>query len=365
VLRRYAAAFAIWTGLGLFLWSQDLARATYFGDPTPWWRSLASWLVGVWINALATPWVFALAERFPIERARWLRRSALHLAASVAYAAFALVAVAAVSAWLGFFGGIAPVSFRQVLSLGLVVSGHGDLTAYWGLVGVHHALRYYRGLRRRERETLELEAELARAQLGALKVQIQPHFLYNTLNAIAVLVRAGRGDDAEEMLARLGELLRRVLDDVDAQQVSLRRELEYVQLYLSIEQVRFGERLVVQTDAAPGTLDAQVPQLGLQPIVENAVRHGVGRSASPVTIRIAARRAGEHLEVEVADDGPGLAADPSPGGIGLANTRARIATLYGAAGSLTIAPSAPRGVMVRMDVPFRTAADAAAAAEVA
>jgi two-component system, LytTR family, sensor kinase len=354
VLRRYAAVFGIWTAFGLFMWSQDLARASYFGDPTPWWHSLVSWLIGVWIDALATPWCFALADRFPIERASWLRHGAVHLAASIVFAFASIAAVAAIGAWLGFFGSLEPTSFREAFAVGLVVSVNNVVIAYWSIIGVHHAIRYYRGLRTRERQKLELETELARAQLGALKVQIQPHFLYNTLNAIAVLVRQGRGTDAEEMLARLGDLLRRVLDDVDVQQVSLRRELEYVQLYLSIEQVRFGERLIVHTDAAPGTLDAQVPQLALQPIVENAVRHGVGRSASPVTIRIAARRANGSLELEVADDGPGLASEPGPRGIGLANTRARIATLYGDAGSLVVAPGEPRGVIVRMVVPFHT-----------
>jgi two-component system LytT family sensor kinase len=358
VKRRYLASFAIWTAFGLFMWSQDFARSHYFGDPTPWWHGLVTWLIGVWTDALATPWVFALADRYPVERARWPRNVAIHFAASIAFALGSFAIVAAISTLIGFYGPIPTSSFRQTFTLALVISGNNVVIAYLVLVVVHHLLRYYRGLRQREHEALALEAELARAQLGALKVQIQPHFLYNTLNAIAVLVRSGRGIEAEEMLGRLGELLRRVLDDSDAQQVSLRRELEYVQLYLAIEQVRFGERLIVETDAAPGTLDAQVPQLGLQPIVENAVRHGVGRSATPVTIRIAARRANGSLELEVADDGPGLPSEPGPGGIGLANTRARIATLYGDAGSLTVASGEPRGVTVTLVVPFQIEARA-------
>jgi two-component system, LytTR family, sensor kinase len=355
VKRRYLAAFAIWTAIGLFMWSQEVERGHFFGDPTPAWHLLVSWLAGVWIDALATPWCFALADRFPLERGVWPRNVAIHVAASIAFTVASIAVTSAVSTWFGFYGALPVDDFATTFWIAIIVSGHNLVVVYLAIVAVRHAMRYYQRLQKRERQALELETELARAQLGALKVQIQPHFLYNTLNAIAVLVRAGRGADAEEMLARLGELLRRVLDDVDAQQVSLRRELEYVQLYLSIEQVRFGDRLIVHTDAAPNTLDAQVPQLGLQPIVENAVRHGVGRSASPVTIRIAARRANGGLELEVADDGPGLAAEPSARGIGLANTRARIATLYGDAASLTVAPTQPRGVTVTITMPYEVA----------
>jgi anti-sigma regulatory factor (Ser/Thr protein kinase) len=355
VKRRYLAAFAIWTAIGLFMWSQEVARGHFFGDPTPSWHLLVSWLGGVWTDAIATPWVFALADRFPLERKRWPRNAAIHAGVSVVFAAASIAIATAISMVFGFYGALPVDDFATTFWIAVIVSGHNLVVVYLAIIAVRHAMRYYRNLRQRERQALELETELARAQLGALKVQIQPHFLYNTLNAIAALVRAGRGADAEEMLGRLGELLRRVLDDVDAQQVSLRRELEYVQLYLSIEQVRFGDRLIVHTDADPSTLDAQVPQLGLQPIVENAVRHGVGRSASPVTIRIAARRANGSLELEVADDGPGLADPPSTRGIGLANTRARIATLYGDAASLTVAPTAPRGVTVTITMPYEVA----------
>src|SRR5262249_33569912 len=146
--------------------------------------------------------------------------------------------------------------------------------------------RYYRGYRERELRASELEAKLARAQLSALKMQLQPHFLFNTLNAIMVLVRQQKGRQAEEMLARLRDLLRVVLEDVHAQEVPLHRELEYVRLYLSIEEVRFQDRMAVDISADPDVVEAAVPHMGLQPLVENAVRHGIGRSSSAGTIRI-------------------------------------------------------------------------------
>ena len=356
MLRRYAASFAVWTAIGVFFCSQDIARNTYFGDVTPWWRTALSWLVGVWVTAALTPAVLALAERFPLGRKHGLRHAALHVVLSAVFAAIVIVATAAFSSASGVMGPLQPASFRQAFSLELVLSGHNNVVSYWAIVGVAHALRYYRRLRERERQTLRLEAELARAQLAALKMQIQPHFLFNTLNAITTLVRQGRAAEADETLGKLAELLRCVLEDASAPQVPLRRELEYVRLYLAIEQLRYGDRLVVETAAAPGTLDAQVPPLGLQPLVENAVRHGVGKSASPVTIRIAARRVSGALELEVTDDGPGMTGAKSTSGIGLDNTRARIATLYGDAGKLVVGPHEPRGVTVTMVLPYTEAA---------
>jgi two-component system LytT family sensor kinase len=197
------------------------------------------------------------------------------------------------------------------------------------------------------------------AQLGVLKMQLQPHFLFNTLNAIMVLVRQQKARQAEQMLAHLSDLLRCVLEDVEAQEVPLRRELEYLQLYLSIEQVRFQDRLRVEITADPNILDAAVPQMALQPIVENAVRHGIGRSSSAGRITISATRANDTLELRVEDDGPGF---PSPGsvaddsplnkGIGLANTRARLQQLYGAQGRLQTENDPRGGARVTMVLPY-------------
>ncbi len=195
------------------------------------------------------------------------------------------------------------------------------------------------------------------AQLTALKGQLQPHFLFNTLNAIMVLVRQEKGAQAEEMLARLSDLLRCVLDEVEAQEVPLRRELEYLDLYLSIEEVRFQDRLRVGISTGPETLDALVPHLGLQPLVENAIRHGIGRRSAAGRLEIRAARVGETLEIQVEDDGPGL----PPGGpssqevqgIGLANTRARLRQLYGGAAALTLENGPDGGAVATLVVPYR------------
>ncbi len=190
-----------------------------------------------------------------------------------------------------------------------------------------------------------------------LKNQLQPHFLFNTLNAIMVLVRQEKGRQAEEMLARLSDLLRCVLEDVEAQEVPLRRELEYLELYLSIEEVRFQDRLRIEISVEPATLEAAVPHLGLQPIVENAVRHGIGRRSAAGRIQIDAAKVNGNLEIRVRDDGPGL----PPGGldsrgIGLMNTRARLQQLYGDAAKLTVENGAEGGAVATMILPYRVEA---------
>jgi LytS/YehU family sensor histidine kinase len=194
--------------------------------------------------------------------------------------------------------------------------------------------------------------------MSALKMQLQPHFLFNTLNAITVLVREQSIARAEEMLGRLGDLLRCVLDEGEAQEVPLHRELDYVRLYLSIEQVRFAERLTVTIDTDPAVLDAAVPHMALQPIVENALRHGIARTSAAGTIRISASAAGESVVIRVIDDGPGFsgADGPEGWGIGVANTRARLAQMYGHAASLTMHDGAP-GAVVTMVLPHRSARD--------
>src|SRR5580692_11870709 len=189
---------------------------------------------------------------------------------------------------------------------------------------------------RLELDASELRAQIAGAQLSALKMQLQPHFLFNTLNAIMVLVRQQRGQKAEETLGRFSDLLRAVLSDIDAQEVPLDRELEYVRLYLSIEEVRFPDRLRMEIEAGQEVLPAMVPHMGLQPLVENAVRHGIAKNAGAGLIAIRAVHAGEQLQISVSDNGPGIPEGGIAEGIGLANTRKRLHQLYGERATLQL-----------------------------
>jgi two-component system, LytTR family, sensor kinase len=367
-LTRYGGYFLAWTIAGLFYFSQEMTRRIYGRDPAPWSKVLLAWMVGVYICAALTPAVLRLGRKWPIETRAWPSRTTLHLVFSAIFSVVQLTIETAVYMQLGIQESRAALPFLQRLSVSLVYGFHGNVLSYWAILGIQSAFHHYRRYQEREQQALRLElraseltSQLTRAQLSALKMQLQPHFLFNTLNAITVLVRQRSADQAEEMLARLGDLLRWVLDDVEAQEVPLRRELEYVQLYLSIEQVRFADRLRVDISADPEVLEAAVPHMSLQPIVENAVRHGIGRRAAAGTIAIRASEANGKLRVLVQDDGPGFKADGEPGtnGIGLANTRARLEQLYGTDASLTIDDGG--GASVTMTVPYHVAAEAARA----
>jgi two-component sensor histidine kinase len=369
LLRSYAIYFTVWTALGCFFFTQGLVQGLLAGSPYPWWHYLITWLTGVWLSALLTPGVFWLAHRFPFRRAKWVRRAGLHLLFSLCFSLSQISIHSLAITAAGVFPQVMPTVPAAFLTLA-VLGLHSTLLTYWVLLGIRYAIDYYHRFQEQQREALrlqlhsaELRAQLASAHLSTLKTQLQPHFLFNTLNAIMVLVRKQQTREAEQMLALLSDLLRSVLEDVEAQEVPLARELEYLQLYLSIEQIRFADRLKVNINPALDVLDAAFPHMGLQPIVENAIRHGIGRSSSAGRIDIQAYREGESLFVTVRDDGPGLQSEPPSGrGIGLSNTSARLAQLYGDAGELRI-ENGNRGAIVTMRLPFR-ATRAATEAEI-
>lgn len=221
------------------------------------------------------------------------------------------------------------------------------------VIGVH-ALLYYRRFRAGELEQAALKAQLAQAQLRALKMQLHPHFLFNTLHSISSLVLEDP-PKANSMIARLGDFLRLTLDHSDQQLVTLKEETEFVRCYLEIEQVRFGDRLEVRFQIDPAVLAAEVPHLILQPVVENAIQHAIAPRASRGRITIAAKRLNDLLELEVKDSGPGIVKNenpPSPHGVGLSNVRARLERLYGDHFKFELSNGAEEGVAVVMQIPF-------------
>lgn len=359
-VRNYPLYFLLWTVFGLFYFSQGLTQRLVSHDPTPWWRYLVAWLLGAYIWALLTPAILWLGRRFPIERSNWSSRVSLQLFLSAMFSVFELGLEDMLYARLHLFPSAAE-RFNAVFIRSLTRGFHGGVLDYWIVLGLQWGVLYYHRYRERSQEVLqiqlrasELQSQLVSAQLNALKMQLQPHFLFNTLNAITVLVRQQKSRDAEQMLGHLSDLLRGVLEDVDAQQISLRRELEYMQLYLSIEQVRFADRLRVEISVDPATQDASVPQMILQPIVENAIRHGLGRSSSAGRILIVTSKIKDTVEVRVQDDGPGFSNNFSSEdqGIGLANTRARLRQLYGERANLEIENGEDGGAVVNIKFPF-------------
>jgi signal transduction histidine kinase len=330
-----------------------------------WWR-IVFWQLIVWQAwACLTPVILGPVRRFAASGDSWFRGFLLHLPVSLvlptvhaAVATYFRMQIRPFDVW----SDIRPFveQYKGELSSLLLF----DFFVYWAVLGVGYAFDYRERYREREAAASELKAQLAQAQLEALKVQLHPHFLFNTLHTISGLVRGTQTQPAVNMIAGLSELLRRALDSADEQEVPLREEVKFVRLYLDIQSVRFSDRLTVRMDVSPETLDALVPNMILQPLVENAVRHGISPHELPGTISISAYRAGRMLHVEVADDGPGLESGwrmEGSEGIGLANTVERLKRLYGAEHRFELRNGVGRGVTASLVIPFREARPAAPA----
>jgi two-component system LytT family sensor kinase len=360
-LRPWLYPFLAWTAVGLLSFAQNVTRRVYWDDPNPW-QDIRYWSVHICVSILLTPLILWAGKRWPLERANLPRVLALHLILALAWAgARLLVETCAQMGWEQFEPSTPPLTFQREMALLFIFGFHTAVVAYWVVLALQFAFRNYARYLEREQAVLrsdlrasQLEAQIAQARLGALKAQLQPHFLFNTLNAIVVLVRQQKGRQAEETLARFSDLLRAVLADIEAQEVTLARELEYLRLYLSIEQLRFSDRLRVEIAVDPELLDAAVPHMGLQPVVENAIRHGIGQRATAGRIDIRATRVGDALHVSVSDDGKGFGAAGAAGGLGmgLSNTRARLRQLYGDAAELRTASGAEGGATVTLVLPF-------------
>jgi two-component system LytT family sensor kinase len=309
------------------------------------------WQLVVWgFWGVLTPIIVRLTRNFPPAGEGRIRALAVHAAASVVLGVLHLLPVAVATDLIDPYAPIVvDLSFRDQFT-GMVISWiHVDVLLYWATMLTLH---FYNKLRMREMREARLEAQLARAQLESLKLQIRPHFLFNSLNAIAGLVRTGENAAAVKMIAGLSELLRYVLKESGAdQQVSLGDELAFLRRYLEIQQTRFGDRLVFDIEAEPEITRAAFPSLLLQPLAENAVEHGVASVALPCEIAVRARREGERVVVSIEDNGPGLAGDVTRG-VGLSNCESRLRSLYGDRARLRINPREGGGVSVLVEVPY-------------
>lgn len=332
-----------WTLSGLVLATQIQVMNQSTDSPLDWGHSLRIALSSSWLWVPLTMFLLAAVRRFPIEPGRILRAL---LVLSGAVALVLLVRAGVVWQFNDAVGWYRETpSFPRLLAS----SVWNNLFMCWLIVGVAHALLLAERVRQRERQAVELEARLAEARLEALSAQLNPHFLFNTLNSIAEQVHRDP-DAADRMLVGLGALLRRSLGG-SGPDVPLSEELELVSHYLDIERVRLGERLRVDWEIAPETLDARVPQLVLQPLVENAIRHGISPRLEPGRLVVRTRLDASRLLMEVQDDGAGIEAEPG-NGIGLASTRARLECLYGADHRIDIQSRAGGGTLARLDVPL-------------
>jgi sensor histidine kinase YesM len=377
---RLGIVLGIWTGLAIILTGQaylivysaflaqdDLPRV----QPRPvlielFLSSLAECLIWAFLTLV----ILWLAKRFPFGRGRWRRSLAAHVAACLACGVLE-TALSAVAAQLIRQEYPKPMVTLNVFLLFFVTKLNNNIFFYWAIVTVAHVLSYYRQLRQRELLSAQLEAKLAQTQLQILKMQLHPHFLFNTLNAISALIHQDV-ELADRMIARLGDLLRTTLDHAHQQEVPFKEELDFIQPYLDIEKARLGPRLTVDLQIDPAVMDARVPNLILQPLVENAIRHGIAVRPDPGRIQIQAGRENGFLHLSVSDTGPGLQALPSrkngdrhledsepvpifSKGIGLANTRARLEKLYGSNQRLDLTNGPEGGFRVDITIPFREA----------
>jgi two-component system, LytTR family, sensor kinase len=362
ILRTFSVWLAFWLLVGLLFVGQDVTRRLVFNDPSLW-REVGFWAIRVVLSAALTVVILRLGASFPLERRVWKRRVPLHVFFSLCFGVVrtGLEAVAYSHLTAGWGPGYEWAqsvgnAFKVLLIFGL----HQAVIAYWFILVIHTAVRYHEKFQERAEAALRLELnaselreQVTRAQLGALKMQLQPHFLFNTLNAIMGMVRTGEVQQAERALSRFSDLLRAVLDDMDAQEVTLERELTYLRLYLSIEQMRFSDRLVVRIEADPDVLDAAVPHMGLQPVAENAVRHGIDCRVAGGAIDVRAARVGSRLHVTVRNSGADArSGSPAGWGLGLSNLRARLKQLHGAEGELRM-ECTDTGATVEMIVPYR------------
>ncbi len=345
-LRTLAAAFLAWTIVGLLCLSQMWLQTVSDGAPPLEWRRAARLCEDVWAWALYTPLILWLAERLPVDGGRWLRRVPLHGAFALGFAAVDALLATWAAPVLGPFPAHGFTSaFARMATLGVL--------SYFAVLGIGHALRYQRLHAEGRLHASELERQLAQARLGALEAQLRPHFLFNALHAVASLVREGQQKVAIRTLAALGEILRAALREGGDQEIPLDEEVRLAQRYLEIEQARFEDRLRVTIDVDGRLGGALVPRFVLQPILENAVRHGIEPRVSGGSITLRAVREGASLRLEVVDSGASPARPGVRGsGVGLANTRARLRHLYGDQGRFEL-EAVPGATVARITVPYR------------
>ncbi|MGC2193526.1 MAG: histidine kinase [Terriglobales bacterium] len=344
----------LWLAFALVNATQIVAGMRAVGMQHAWTRLFLTVLASWFVWALATPVVLYLGRRFPPMHWRPLHTWVVHLAACFAIGL-------AYSAWAAYLQLLLqPWGYAQVTQFGkkafsvFYAEFHLFLILYAAILAINYTLESMHRLAQRETEAARLNEQLSHAQLDSLRRQLEPHFLFNTLNAIAGLVRESRNDAAVTMIAGLSDLLRRVLDGSGKQEVSLGEEMEFLETYLDIQKMRFADRLQLSVNVPGEFLSASVPSLILQPMVENAIEHGIGKRAAGGAIRIGAARNNGRLTLSVYNDGPRIPDgwEQLRSGVGISNVRARLQSLYGSACALDLC-NRENGVEVLLSVPYK------------
>lgn len=346
--------FGVATALGIFSTFQAYNYVRLFTEKEPSFPMLLLLNVTYWYAwAALVPGMLWMARRYRFGRHTWPRAAAMHglgvIACTFMHAVLTIAMRMPIQSYFDRSMGFG-ASFQELFFLYF----DWEMMTYWAIVGLSHALDFHNESQERALTTAQLQMRLAEASLQSLQRQLHPHFLFNTLHTISALMHRDT-EAADAMLAQLSDLLRLTLERVGTQEVALKEELDFLEKYLEIEQTRFGERLQVALNIEPDTLDAAVPNFLLQPLVENAVRHGIAQKIGGGRVEISAKRAGDELCLVVRDTGPGLSADKRSGlstGVGLTNTRSRLQHLFGDRHRFEFDEPAGGGLAVKISIPF-------------
>jgi len=347
--------FGAWTLPGLYFAIQVYLQHAYEDRPITLTQALLRGAVFWLLWVVSSPVILWLARTFPIPRREWLDGLLFHAPAGFIFSLAHLLIYVVISSRLS--GGVWPDSVSALLAefQPIFLSSFAWWSLiYWTILLASYAFDYYQRYQEGQLKASRLETQLAQSQLAALKMQLRPHFLFNTLHSISALMREDV-EAADQMIARLGEFLRMTLRNSGEQETTLEQELKFLECYLEIEKLRFQDRLTIRIEAEPSAMGALAPNLFLQPIVENAIRHGVARQTNEGKVAITARRSNGRLQVEVRDNGPGLTLENDVAdGVGLANTRSRLQRLYGDEHHFGMKNAAEGGLVVTLEIPFHT-----------
>jgi two-component system LytT family sensor kinase len=358
---------AVWIAPAVLAAISTVGQRRLNGEPPANLQELL-WAGGDWlVYAVLTPPIFAVSRRWPIARPYIARRAALHLACALLFCVAWALSGKVLQLVLGLLlnrqqirafvqaaGGQLWQRLGQDVLNWIFITLPFGVVVYLSIAGIAHAIRYFVEAKEREVQMARLSEQLAGARLAALHAQLNPHFLFNSLNTIAVLVRDGDRGTATRVIEQLSEVLRSTLSRTQENEVPLEDELRLVRQYLAVEQARFSDRLRPAFEIGPATLSAAVPRFALQHLVENALRHGIAKRTDAGRVVVTARRDGDMLDLSVEDDGAGLTSAPVQGTEhGLENTRERLRTLYGDRASLVVTAAPAHGTIARLRIPYR------------
>lgn len=343
VIIGFWAILAILSSLAVFLDSRLLGKQT-------WLQFLLHSGIHWFIWIVLTPFVLWLSDTFSFERKKWKRSVLLHLFSSL----FFSILYSIIRTLFIHWGEPFPEIFMYFRN-SFIRQAPAQLFFYWGLLGISHAIKYYRIARDREIKAIQLEKELSDARLQFLKNQLHPHFLFNTMHTIANLIREKSYNTSIEMISGFSELLRISIANLNTQFVSLKEEVDYINLYLNIEKIRFKDRLSTKVGISPEVISCQVPFLLLQPFLENSIKHGLTKHEDSQFIHISAAKENQNLIIKIEDNGPGIPDNWSlekNSGIGLGNTFGRLTTIYGSSFTMELKNRDNSGVTVTIILPF-------------